>query len=297
MVGVAELIVIDLASVASIALANGRGSTGAIVIFNYASQVFNAVCAVLATSIVTSTFPVLSAREGEEFDQTSAGSTRAVLLMSWLGTAVIAAVAVPAAHVLAKEPDQVPDLIWSFALFAPGIAGTAVVANLSRVMFAIGRLKVAAAALTGSWLLVIASEVVLAELAPPHLVSAALALGNTIGQTAIAIPMVLATRRICGKAAVAGVGRAALVGLAAGAVGTAAALAATLVIPVSGKLLAVAAAVLAAACAVIAFAAVAYLLDQRDTRTALSRLARLSPRRKPRQAGSFVSSGRDSDEN
>jgi putative peptidoglycan lipid II flippase len=274
-VGVAELIVIDLAGVASIALANGRGATGAIVIFNYASQVFTAVSAVLATSIVTSTFPVLSAREGAEFDQTSAGSTRAILLMSWLGTAVIAAVALPAAHVLAREPDQVPDLIWAFALFAPGIAGTSVVANLSRVMFALGRLKVAAAALTGSWLLVIAAEVVLAELAPPHLVAAALALGNTIGQTVVAIPMVMVTRRICGRAAVEGVGRAALVGLAAGAVGTAAALAVTLVIPVTGKLLAVGAAVIAAACAVIAFGAVAYFLDQGDTRTALFRLGRL----------------------
>ena len=54
--------------------------------------------------------PVLSAREGPDFDRTSAGSTRAVLLMSWLGTAVIAAIAVPAAHVLAKRPDQVSQL-------------------------------------------------------------------------------------------------------------------------------------------------------------------------------------------
>jgi putative peptidoglycan lipid II flippase len=206
--------------------------------------------------------------------------------MSCLGTAVMAAVAVPAAHVLAREPEQVSDLIWAFALFAPGIAGTSVVANLSRVMFAIGRLKVAAVALTGSWLLVIAAEVVLAELAPPHLVAAALALGNTIGQTAVAIPMVIATRRICGKPAVAGVGRAALVGLAAGAVGTAAALAVTLVIPVTGKLVSVGAAVLAASCAVIAFGGVAYLLDQGDTRTALSglgRLLKLSRRLRPRR--------------
>ena len=97
LVGVAELIAVDLAGVVGITLANGRGETGAIVIFNYSSQVFNAVAAVLALSIVVSTFPVLSAREGPAFDQTSAGSTRAVLLMSWLGTAVIAAITVPAA--------------------------------------------------------------------------------------------------------------------------------------------------------------------------------------------------------
>ena len=121
--------------------------------------------------------------------------------MSLLGTAVIAAIAVPAAHVLAKQPDQVPELIEAFALFAPGIAGVAVIANLSRMMFVIGRLKVAAAALAGSWLLVIVADVVLVQLVPPRLVVAALALGTTIGQTVVAIPLVIVTRRICGKAA------------------------------------------------------------------------------------------------
>jgi putative peptidoglycan lipid II flippase len=274
-VGIAELIAIDLASLAAIALANGRGATGAIVIYNYAWQVFSAVSSVLAMSIVTSAFPVLSAREGEVFDRTCAGSTRAVLLVSWLGTAVIAAVTVPAAHVLAKEPDQVNELIWAFALFAPGVAGSAVVGNLSRVMFAIGRLKVAAVALTGSWLLVIVIDVVLAELSPPHLVVAALALGNTIGQTAVAIPLVVVTRRIRGPAAVHGVGRATLSGLAAGVVGTGAGLAVTLAFPVSGKLLAAAVGVIAAVCAMIAFAVIAYALDSGDLRTLLSWLARL----------------------
>ena len=87
--------------------------------------------------------------------------------MSWLGTAVIAAIAIPAAHVLASQPGQSPELVEAFVLFAPGMAGIAVISNLSRVMFAIGRLKVAAAALAGSWLLVIEADVVLAELAPP----------------------------------------------------------------------------------------------------------------------------------
>jgi len=64
LVGVVELVVIDLASVVTITPANGRGSTGAIVIFNYTSQVFNSVAAVLALLVVVSAFPVLSARTG-----------------------------------------------------------------------------------------------------------------------------------------------------------------------------------------------------------------------------------------
>jgi putative peptidoglycan lipid II flippase len=265
--------------VVSIALANGRGSTGALVIFNYASQVFNSVLAVLAISVVVSAFPVLSARDGPAFDQVCASSTRAVLLLSWLGTAVMAAIAVPAARVLARQPDQVTQLVESFALFAPGIAGTAVIGNLSRVMFALGRLKVAASALAGSWLLVIVADVVLAGLAPPHLVVAALALGNTIGQTVAVVPMVIATRRICGPAALAGVNHAAGAGQAAGVVSAATGVLVCLVAPAGGKLVAAGLAVVAAGCAVIAFGLVAYVLDRGDLRAVVARLRRAPARR------------------
>ena len=269
----------------TIALANGRGSTGAIVIFNYASQVFNSVAAVLALSVVVSAFPVLSARDGAEFDRTCAGSTRAVLLLSWLGTAVIAAIAVPAARVLASQPDQVPELVQAFVLFAPGIAGAAVIANLSRVMFVIGRLKIAAAGRGRKLAARDRASVVLAELVPAHLVVAALALGNTIGQTVVAVPMVIATRRIRGPAAVQGIGHAALSGLAAGAAGAAAGVAVCLATPAGGKLLAVAVAVLAAAGAVIAFGVVAYILDRGDLKTVVARLLRRRGGRAPLVAG------------
>jgi putative peptidoglycan lipid II flippase len=274
LVGFLELIAIDVANVAAIALANGRGETGALVIYNYASQVFTSISAILAMSIVISAFPVLSAREGPVFDRTCAGSTRAIMLMSWLSTAVIAAIAVPAAHVLAKQPDQVPQLIGSFAAFAPGVAATVVIANLSRVMFVIGRLKVAAAALAGSWVLVIVADVVLAELAPHRLVPAALSLGYTIGQTVVAVPMVAVTRRICGPAAVRGVGRATLAGLAAGAAGVAAGVAISVAVPLHHKLEAFALAVPAAVVAILAFSVVAYLLDDGDLRAIAARLRR-----------------------
>ncbi len=275
LVGVIELVAIDVASLVSIWLANGYGNTGAIVIFNYGSQVLNSIAAILALSIVVSAFPVLSAREGPEFDRTSAGSTRAVLLMSWLGTAVIAAIAVPAAHVLAKQSDQVPQLIEAFALFAPGIAGMAVIASLSRVMLVIGRLKVAAVAVAGSWLVAIVAFVVLVPLVPARLVVAALALGTTIGQTVVAIPLVFVTRKICGPAAVQGARHAALAGLAACAAGTAVGVAVSLAVPLHHKLVAFAMAVPAASGAVIAFGVVAFILDRGDLRTVVARLRRL----------------------
>jgi putative peptidoglycan lipid II flippase len=283
LVGVAELVAVDLANVVAIALANGRGTTGAIVLFNYSSQVFNSISAILALSIVVSAFPVLSARKGPAFDRASAGSTRAILLMSGLGTAVLAAIAVPAAHVLAKQPDQVPELIGAFALFAPGIAGVAVIANLSRMMFVIGRLKVAAVAMAGSWLLVVAADVVLVQLVSPHQVVAALALGTTIGQTVVAVPLVVVTRRICGKAALNGLGHAALAGLAACAVATAVGVAVSLAVPVHHKLVAFALAIVAAGCAMTAFGIVAYVLDEGDLRAVFAwvrRVAKVPARRR-----------------
>jgi putative peptidoglycan lipid II flippase len=276
LVGVVELVAIDVANVVAIALANGRGTTGAIVLFNYGSQVFNSISAILALSIVVSAFPVLSAREGPDFDRTSAGSTRAVLLMSWLGTAVIAAVAIPAAHVLAKQPDQVPQLIEAFLLFAPGIAGMTVIANLSRVMFVIGRLKVAAVALAGSWLITIVADLVLAELVPARLVVAALALGATIGQTVVAIPLVAVTRRICGPAAVRGAGHATVAGLAACAAGAAVGVAVSLAVPLHHKLDAVALAVPAVGGAILAFGLVAYFLDDGDLKAILAWVRRVT---------------------
>jgi putative peptidoglycan lipid II flippase len=270
LVGVAELVAIDAANIVDIELANGHGKTGALVLFNYGSQVFNSIAAILALSIVVSAFPVLSAREGAAFDRTSAGSTRAVLLMSWLGTAVIAAIAIPAAHVLAKQPDQVSQLIWAFILFAPGIAGAAVIANLSRVMFVIRRLKVAAVALAGSWLLVIVADLVLVQLVPARLVVAILALGTTIGQTAVAIPLVFVTRRICGPDAVQGAGHATLAGLGACAAGTAVGVGVSLALPLHHKLVAAALAVPAAGLAIIAFGVVAYLLDAGDLKAVVA---------------------------
>ena len=278
LVGVIELVASDLWTLVVISLANGRGSTGALVLFNYANQVFSTLNAILVLSIVLSVFPVLAARDGPAFDQASAGSTRAVVLAAWLGAALIAAVAVPAAHVLAKQPSQTSQLVMGFVLFAPGLVGMGVIANLSRVMLAIGRLKVAAVAVAASWLLSMAAMAILGELAPAHLVVAALALGTTIGQIAAAIPLVIITRRIRGRAAVHGFGRATLAGLAAAGAGAMAGAAVSNALHVSHRLLDAGVGAAAACCAIIAFGVVAFLLDDGDLRAALVRLQQLLAR-------------------
>jgi putative peptidoglycan lipid II flippase len=272
-VGVIEFAANDLATVVVTVLANGRGDTGAIVLFNYAFMVFSAVYAVLALSITTSAFPVLSASKGEDFDRTCAGSTRAVVLAAWLGTAVMAAIAIPAAHVLAKQPSQVTELSQAFILFAPGVAGMAIVTNCSRVLFARRHLVAAGVALAGSAVLVIVFDTVLAELASPHLVVAAFALGSTLGQTLAAVGTVIMTRRLCGKTTVAGIGRATAAGVVAGAVGAVGGIALSTAMGASGKLESVLVAVIAAVFAVIAYAVLAYGIDRRDMSVVARRIA------------------------
>ena len=284
MVGLIEVIVQQASAIAVITLANGRGDTGALVMFNYASQVFNSLNAVLALSIVLSAFPVLSARDGSVFDRTCAGSTRAVLLAASLGMAVIGAVAVPAAHVLASQPDQVPQLVAGFAFFAPGLLGLGVIANLTRALLAIGRLKVACAAVAGSSLLAAVAQVALAEVVSTHRVVAALALGNTIGMIGAAVPLVIVTRRLRGQAAVQGVGRTTLTGLAAATVSTIVGVVVSVTLPATGRLLDAVVGVLAVGCAVVVFGAVAYVLDDGDLRVVMARLKRAARLRPSGQA-------------
>ena len=276
LVGVLEFVAGDVQSVVQIALANGHGDTGALVLVNYSSLVFASVCAVLPIAIVTSVFPALSAADGPDFDRTSAGSTRAVMLTSWLGTAMIAAVAIPAAHILAKQPDQVTQLIQAFLLLAPGVAGYALIVGMSRVLFALGRLKAAGLGLVAGPLLQIVISIPLVYLAPPRLVVAALSLGSTVQLFAVAVPMVFAVRRLRGPAALAGLRHATLAGVVAGGLGSAVGFGVTLAIPVGGKLFEAAVGALAAVLALLAFGLWAYAVDRGDLQMVIARLRRLA---------------------
>jgi putative peptidoglycan lipid II flippase len=276
LVGVLEFVAGDVQSVVTIALANGHGDTGALVLVNYSSLVFASVCAVLPIAIVTSVFPALSAADGPDFDRTSAGSTRAVMLTSWLGTAMIAAIAIPAAHILAKQSDQVTQLIQAFLLLAPGVAGYAVIVGMSRVLFALGRLKAAGLGLVSGPLLQIAISVPLVYLAPPRLVVAALSLGSTVQLFAVAVPMVFAVRRLRGPAALAGLRHATLAGVVAGGLGGVVGFGVTLAIPVGGKLFEAAVGALAAVLALLAFGLWAYAVDRGDLQMVIARLRRFA---------------------
>ena len=280
MVGVVTLIAQDLSTVAAIVLANGQGGSGALVLYSYGWQVFFIVYAGLAVPVATSVFPVLSARAGDrtgaaraEFDDTSAAASRAVMLMSWLGAAVLAGACVPLARVFATHDHaQASQLAVALALFAPGLAGYGLTATLSRVMFAAGRSRATAVAVGGGWLLVIVADVAIVPFVPPYWVVPALGLGTTIGLSAAGIALTATVRRSLGPAPLRGVPRATLAGLAAALAGAGAGAGVAASLPVSGFLPNAAVTVLTCAVAALVFLAVTLLADGGDLRGASGRL-------------------------
>jgi putative peptidoglycan lipid II flippase len=269
-VGIAVLIAQDASAVAVIVLANGHDGQGGLVLYNYGWQMFFVPYAVLAMPIATSAFPLLSAQSGASFDGTAASSTRAVMLVSWLGAALLAGAAVPASRLFAAHSAS-GQLALTFAALAPGLVGFGLAANLSRVLFACGRSRVAAVAMVGGWLLVIAADVIAVALVPAHWVVPVLGLGNTIGLTVSGIALLGAVGRARGRAALRGAGRAAGAGLAGALAGGAAGVGVSAALPVSGFLRNAGVAVLACGCVVAVFGLATLLLDGGDLRAVASR--------------------------
>jgi putative peptidoglycan lipid II flippase len=273
-VGIAALIAQDASLVVVTRLANGHGGSGAVVLYNYGWQMSFAVYAVLAVPIAVSAFPVLSARDGDEFDATAAFSTRAVLLVSCLGTALLAGAAVPAARLFASHPAQARQLALALAAFAPGVIGYGLIACLSRVLLADGKNRAAAAAMAGGWLIVIMVDVVAVKMVTARWVVPALGLGNTVGLVVSGAALLAAVRRTRGRAALHGTMRAAAAGLAGAVAGAAAGAGLSAAVPASGFLPNATVALLACCAAVIAFGAAAYALDGGDLRAVAARTKR-----------------------
>ena len=288
--GIAAVIAQNLSTGVVIVLANAHGGSGALVLYNYGWQVFFVPYAVLAVPIATSAFPVLSASAQDEgqragaasaaahaggtpdFDAAAASSTRAAVLVSWLGAGLLAGACVPVARVfVTHDPASARELAWALAAFAVGLAGFGLAANLSRVLFACRRARIAAIAVTGGWLLVIAADLVIVPLVRASWVVPALGLGNTIGLTVAGIVLVAAVRRARGAVALHGVTRASLAGLAGALAGAAAGLGVCAALPVSGFFPNIAVVLLACVTTTLAFGLVAFVLDGGELRALAAR--------------------------
>ncbi len=271
--GVATLIAQDASVAVVIVLANSRGGSGALVLYSFAWAVFFVPYAVLAVPIATSAFPELSARS-ESFDATTATSTRAVMVASWLGVAGMVGTCIPLARVFQSHVSQAADarqLTIALAAFAPGLVGYGLTANLSRVLYAEGRSRASALAVSGGWLLVIAVDLLIVPFVPRSAVVPWLGAATTIGLTGSGVALLILVRRFRGPAALRGCARAALAGLVGALVGAAAGLGVSAGLRVTGFLPNVALTLLASGAVLVAFLAVVAVADGGDLRAVLRR--------------------------
>jgi putative peptidoglycan lipid II flippase len=296
--GVATLVAQDASVAAVIVLANHFGASGSLVIYGFAWAVFVVPYAVLAVPIATSAFPELSTHDADgggpggdgtggdhAFNLTAAASTRAVMVASWLGAAVLIGAREPIARVFEPQSPAAHSaaaasvLALAIAAFAPGLVGFGMSANLSRVLYARHRNRAPALAIAGGWLLVIAADAAVVPFVPASRVVPVLGLGSTFGLTVSGIALLALVRRECGPAALSRLPRAFLAGLAGCATGAVAGAAVSSVIsgavpglPAGEFLLNVGLSVLVAVVVTAVFAAVVLCLDDGDVRGALSRL-------------------------
>jgi putative peptidoglycan lipid II flippase len=274
--GIATLVAQDASVAVVVVLANTKGESGALVLYSFAWAVFFVPYAVLAVPIATSAFPELSAR-ADRFDATSATSTRAVMVASWLGVAAMAGACIPLARVFQSHPDQAANarqLAIALALLAPALIGYGLMANLSRVLFADGKSRASGAAVSAGWVLVIVADLLIVPFVPRSWVVPALGAATTIGLTCSGVVLIVLVRRFRGPDAVRGSGRAAIAGLAGALAGTAAGLGVAIAFPVSGFLPNVGVTLLASAAVLAAFVAVVAVADGGDLRAAMRRVIR-----------------------
>ena len=275
--GVAAVVGQQLATVVIIRLANRQGTDASVVLYSYAWALYLLPYAILAVPIATSVFPHLATawtQAGERFSRAVAASSRAVLLVSAGGGAVLAATAVPVAAVFVRGAPGagVPpaDLARALVAWAPGLVGYGLVAHLSRVLYAGGHGRQAATGTVVGWAVVAVADVLLVLAVDPPDVVAALGLGNAIGMSVAAVLLALAVRRYAGGA-LSGLPRTLLSGLVAGVLAALAGHRLADLFGSPGPAVSSLVAVLAAVVAGGVFAVIALALDGPDVRALLRR--------------------------
>ncbi len=201
MAGGATLGAQQIATAVMVLLANRGTVTGTVVVVALAQTVFLLPWAVLSVPVATSAFPRLAASwdQGDRagFAALSMRSVRAVVALAALGSAVLVAVAEPAAGLLLDRRDTPahPAFAPAIAGFAVGLLGWSLVALLSRTLFAARLVGVAARAQVIGWGIVIVADFALAAVASSHDRALVLALGNGIGVSVAAMLLLVAAWR------------------------------------------------------------------------------------------------------
>jgi putative peptidoglycan lipid II flippase len=225
--GVLTLAGQQLVAVVAIRLANAGAPDGTQVVYFAGMTVFLLPWAALAVPLATSVYPGLSERadRGDEagYAATLAPAAVLTLVSSAVAAAALVAVSGPMARVFLAS-DSAAALQPTIAAFAPGLLGYALVALLSRALYARGLWRAPTVCVAGGWLVAVAADLVLADVLPAGDRALALGAGHSIGVTVAGIALLAVVARESGTAALAGVARTGLSALLAGVLGGAAGL-------------------------------------------------------------------------
>jgi putative peptidoglycan lipid II flippase len=256
--GVLTLAGQQLVAAVAIRLANSEAPPGTQVAYFAAMTLFLVPWAALAVPLATSAYPGLAERaeRGDEagFRRMLAPTAVLVLVSSAVAAGTLVAVAGPMARVfLSGGTDaSVAALRDAIMGFAPGLVGYALIALLTRALYARGLWRAPTVCVLGGWLVAVVADLVLAALLPPVDRALALAAGHSIGVTVAGLGLLAVVVRTAGRASLAGTARAGVPALAAAALGAVAGLAVARLldadpVPPPGALAALGIGVLAAA--------------------------------------------------
>jgi putative peptidoglycan lipid II flippase len=204
------------------------GPDGTQVVYAAGLTLFLVPWAALAVPLATSAYPGLAERAdaGDEPGFRRALAPVAVLVVAAAAVAsgLLVAVSGPMARVfLSSAPAATLEALRNtIVAFAPGLVGYALVALLTRALYARGLWKAPTVCVLGGWLLAVVADVVLARTLPPADRGTALAAGHSLGVTVAGFALLVVVARVAGPGALAGVlrsGGAALVASALGAAG------------------------------------------------------------------------------
>ncbi|RIV33230.1 murein biosynthesis integral membrane protein MurJ [Micromonospora radicis] len=255
------------------------GLTAAPQVFNLAQTFYLLPWAVLAVPLATAAYPTLAAAAagGDErtYHRTLSGTLRGVLLLSFLGIAVLIGVAGPIGRFF---PLDAAATAAAIAGYAPGLLGYGLFAVLSRALYARGATRSATAAISAGWLVVPVALWPLSVLLPVADRVLAVALANSVGMLVLGALLLVAVRRAAGPVALAGAARAGGAGLLAGTAGAGAALA---LLRLTGagdgtpaRWMVLTQGMLSAVLVGVVFLGVVWLVDRQDLRPVLAALRR-----------------------
>ncbi|HEX3706254.1 MAG TPA: lipid II flippase MurJ [Mycobacteriales bacterium] len=267
----------DLATAVVLRLANARGTDGAVVLYNLAWTVFTVPWAVAAVPLATSAFPGLTAawQSGarDTYAAILARTTRVMVVVIGAAAAVMVATAGPVARVVVLgAPGHVDPtvLVRGLVAFGLGLPGYALVALMTRSLYAQGNARTPATAAVAGWAVAIVADIVLAELLPRAWTVAAVGIGTSIGVTVTGVWLLVAAARSAGMHVLDGLARTAIGAAAGGVVAGFGGWLLAHPLPASGVLHNGLSAVVVAVASLAAYLVVAALID-RETIAVLGR--------------------------